>query len=39
MLELSCGRPGRPGTEIEPLYLRDPDATPNIKTRVGSGPS
>lgn len=36
MLELSQGRPGVPGTEIQPLYLREPDAKPNIKTRVGS---
>ncbi len=35
MLELSAGRPGRPGTEIEPLYLRGPDAKANIRTRRG----
>lgn len=34
MLELSRNLPGVPGTEIEPLYLREPDAKPNIKTRV-----
>ncbi len=33
MLEMSRGLPGKPGTEIQPLYLRDPDANPNIKTR------
>ena len=33
MLELSRGMVGKPGTEITPLYLRDPDANPNIKTR------
>ncbi len=36
MLELSRGLPGSPGTEVQPLYLREPDAKPNIKTRVGS---
>lgn len=36
MIELSRGLAGRPGTEVEPLYLREPDAKPNIRTRVGS---
>ncbi len=36
MLELSRGMAGKPGTEVEPLYLRDPDANPNIKTRPGA---
>lgn len=35
MLDVSRGMIGKPGTEIEPLYLRDPDAKPNIKTRPG----
>ncbi|MGH1491049.1 MAG: tRNA (adenosine(37)-N6)-threonylcarbamoyltransferase complex dimerization subunit type 1 TsaB [Acidimicrobiales bacterium] len=39
MLELSRNQPGVPGTEIQPLYLREPDAKPNIKTRVGAGGS
>lgn len=33
MLALSRGRPGRPGVEVGPRYLREPDAVPNIKTR------
>ncbi len=33
MLSMSRGVPGKPGTEVQPLYLRDPDANPNIKTR------
>lgn len=33
MLELCRGVDGEPGTSIQPLYLRDPDANPNIKTR------
>lgn len=36
MLGLSQGVVGKPGTEVEPLYLRDPDANPNIKTRPGA---
>lgn len=36
MLRLSQGVVGKPGTEVEPLYLRDPDANPNIKTRPGA---
>ena len=36
MLSMSQGLPGVPGTEIQPLYLRDPDAKPNIKTRPTS---
>lgn len=36
MLGLSQGTAGKPGTEVEPLYLRDPDAKPNIKTRPGA---
>lgn len=35
MIELSRGLAGRAGTEVQPLYLREPDATPNIKTRAG----
>jgi tRNA threonylcarbamoyl adenosine modification protein YeaZ len=34
MLGLGQGVAARPGTEITPLYLRDPDAVPNIRTRV-----
>lgn len=33
MLVLAGNAPGVPGTDIQPLYLRDPDAKPNIKTR------
>ncbi len=33
MLALAGPATGIPGTEIQPLYLRDPDAKPNIKTR------
>jgi tRNA threonylcarbamoyl adenosine modification protein YeaZ len=36
MLSMSQSLPGVPGTEIQPLYLRDPDAKPNIKTRPTS---
>lgn len=34
MLAMSRGDGGRPGTEVQPRYLREPDATPNIKTRA-----
>ena len=37
MLALAGDTPGQPGTEIKPLYLRDPDAKPNIKTRPVEG--
>lgn len=33
MLSLAGSLPGVFGTDIQPLYLRDPDAKPNIKTR------
>ncbi len=33
MLALAADRPGRPGPEVEPAYLRDPDVQINIKTR------
>lgn len=33
LLALAAGRPARPGTEIAPVYLRDPDAKANIRTR------
>ena len=39
MLALSAGRPGRPGPTIEPLYLRGPDANPNVRTRPTSAAS
>jgi len=35
MLDMSRGVTGKPGTEVEPLYLREPDAKANIKTRPG----
>lgn len=35
MIEKSRGLAGKPGTEVQPVYLREPDATPNIKTRAG----
>lgn len=34
MVAMSAGRDASPGSEIIPLYLRDPDAVPNIKTRA-----
>lgn len=33
MISMSEGRPARPGAEITPLYLRDPDVNVNVKTR------
>jgi tRNA threonylcarbamoyladenosine biosynthesis protein TsaB len=33
MLKLAGGVDPRPGAEIEPLYLRNPDVNPNVKTR------
>ncbi len=33
MLRLAGDDPGRPGPEVEPAYLRDPDVQINIKTR------
>ena len=33
MLALATSRPSRPGTEIEPVYLRDPDVNPNVRLR------
>lgn len=33
MLSLSGRHPGKPGAEVQPVYLRSPDANPNIKTR------
>ena len=33
LLALAAGRSPRPGTEIAPVYLRDPDAKANIRTR------
>ncbi len=33
MLTIAAHQPGMPGIDIAPLYLRDPDAKPNIKTR------
>ncbi len=40
MLALAHSRPARPGVEIEPFYLRDPDVNPNVKIRprVGATP-
>lgn len=37
MLRLAAGREPAPGTSIEPVYLRDPDAKANIRTRATSG--
>lgn len=39
MLALAADRPAVPGTGVHPLYLRDPDATPNIRTRAGAEPA
>lgn len=36
MVAMSQGIGGLPGPQVEPLYLREPDAKPNINTRVGS---
>ncbi|NNE94643.1 MAG: tRNA (adenosine(37)-N6)-threonylcarbamoyltransferase complex dimerization subunit type 1 TsaB [Acidimicrobiales bacterium] len=36
---LTPDRSGEPGTEIQPLYLREPDAAINIKTRPGGDSS
>jgi tRNA threonylcarbamoyl adenosine modification protein YeaZ len=33
LLGLAADRPARPGVEVGPVYLRDPDATANIRTR------
>jgi tRNA threonylcarbamoyladenosine biosynthesis protein TsaB len=33
LLALAAGREPRPGNEIAPVYLRDPDAKANIRTR------
>lgn len=33
MISMSRDRPARRGTEITPLYLRDPDVNVNVKTR------
>ncbi|MEL6986175.1 MAG: tRNA (adenosine(37)-N6)-threonylcarbamoyltransferase complex dimerization subunit type 1 TsaB [Actinomycetota bacterium] len=33
LLTLGAGRTPRPGVEVGPLYLRDPDAKANIRTR------
>lgn len=33
LLRLAAGRTPRPGVEIGPVYLRDPDAKANIRTR------
>lgn len=33
MLVVAAGRTATAGAEIEPLYLRDPDVNPNVKTR------
>ncbi len=39
MVAMSAGHDGLPGPQVEPLYLREPDAKPNIKTRVGTEPA
>lgn len=36
MVAMSQGIGGLAGPQVEPLYLREPDAKPNINTRVGS---
>ncbi len=36
MIALSRGLPGTSGAEVQPLYLREPDAKPNIKIRAGA---
>ena len=33
MLTVAAGRPVSPGSRVEPLYLRDPDVNPSVKTR------
>jgi len=33
MLKMAGGADPKPGAEIEPLYLRNPDVNPNVKTR------
>lgn len=33
MISLSAGREARPGPEVTPQYLRDPDVNVNVKTR------
>lgn len=33
MLGLAADRVALPGTQVEPLYLRDPDVNPNVKVR------
>ncbi len=33
MIAMASGRPPRPGSEVGPLYLREPDAKANIRTR------
>ena len=38
MIALSRGLPGTVGSEVRPLYLREPDAKPNIRTRAGADP-
>lgn len=35
MLHMTVGHHGVASTEVAPLYLRDPDVNPNIKTRQG----
>lgn len=37
MLTISHGRCSRPGREVSPLYLRDPDVNVTFKTRHGAG--
>ncbi len=36
MLALGRGRPATAGVDVRPLYLREPDANPNITTRVAA---
>lgn len=38
LLGLAATRPAVPGPEVTPVYLRDPDATANIRTRPGVAP-
>lgn len=37
MIGAAAGRPARPGREIAPCYLRDPDVQINVKTRPVTG--
>lgn len=37
MIHLAPGHPARPGPEVGPVYLREPDVHINVKTRTGGG--